>query len=442
MVAMRARETTTRAAWLVAVCVLIGVVAACVPPAAVTQVPAGQGSRPGDDAGRGHTAACDVPAAGSGFERSAPEQVAIDPDAVRASIDYSTARGANVTQVYRHGCLIGSGGLDGAARWSQLPVWSVTKGLVSVITGRAVTLGHLSVDDTVGTYIDGLGDLQSGLTVRQLLNQTTGLRFAWVNDLNDAATGDSARRVLARGFEAEPGSRFIYAQTTVTALVAVLEAAVGEDIQAFAARELFEPIGIGRSAWSWERDHSGRSHGFAGISITPEGLGRIGALLLAGGEWDGEQLIDPAYLREATTGTDANPGYGFLWWSNRSEVHRTSGYHDDDWLQRRWIRAAPADMFGMSGLFNQNLFVIPSLDMVVVRMGLPQELFADPMGQIKGHDPAWDHRFFSLLLRGVRDVEVPEPEAWEKDPEVPFIDLPHLVFIDALDSLVVLPERG
>ncbi|MEZ5238784.1 MAG: serine hydrolase domain-containing protein [Microthrixaceae bacterium] len=124
----------------------------------------------------------------------------------------------------------------------------MTKGVVSAVVGRAATLGLLSVDDPISEHLgaDPRFDLDpehAALSIRHFLTQTSGLRMAWVNDLWAAGTADSVADVLARPFQAEPGSTFLYAQTAVSVLVAVVEAASGEDFQDFARRELFEPIG-------------------------------------------------------------------------------------------------------------------------------------------------------------------------------------------------------
>lgn len=374
---------------------------------------------------------CEQPAAGSEFQRVDPSAVALEPGAVRAATEYANDRGAQSIRIYRRHCLVATGRFDGSTGWTPLPSWSMTKGMVALVVGRAVTLGHLGVDDPIGAHLgDSLGRLSpqhAAITVRQLLTQTSGLRFAWANDLNAAATLDSAARVLERPFEAEPGSTYIYAQTTVTALVAVVEAATGEDFQAFAARELFEPIGIGRAEWAWARDGAGRTQGFAFLDMTPRAFGRVGALLLEDGRWRGQQLIDADYIAQARTGTEANPAYGFLWWNNASEWLITAGFPAQQLLERRWLPAAPRDAFGLSGMFDQQMIVIPSLDMVVLRMGQPHELFGDPLGEMYARRPSWDHRFFQMLLDGVTDVDLPETPDWVPDPDVLEPDWKHLV---------------
>lgn len=372
---------------------------------------------------------CEVPDNRSRFEVADPARVAMDATAVQDAVEYAAARGAQSVRVYRHGCLVARSANDAATEWSLMPTWSMTKGVVAMVTGRAVQLGLLGLDDPIGDHVDGLDDAHGAITVRQLLTQTSGLRFAWANDLNAAATGDSAALVLQRPFEADPGTQFIYAQTTVTALVAVVEAAVGEDLQSFAQRELFAPVGIARGEWAWQRDGVGRTQGFAFLDMTPRAMGRLGSLLLDDGTWNGQQLLSADFIAQGAAGTEANPGYGFLWRTNAGERHRDSGYVEGDWLERRWVPAAPADMFGLSGMFNQNVFVLPGLDMVVVRMGLPAGMFGDPVAEWEGERPAWEHHFFRTLLSGVLDEPVQDPGDWRPDPDRQIVDLAHVIGI-------------
>lgn len=416
----------------VAVTVVAALVSSCAGPIVGVGPSTGGGAAERQFVSPEARAACDQPGPGEREQVVDPEQVALDRQGVTDAIDYASRKGAQSVRIYRHDCLVGRSWNDPASERSRLPSWSVTKGVVAMLVGRAVTMGAVGIDDPIGEHLDGLSAEHGAITVRHLLNQTSGLRFAWVNDLQDAGVFDSVARVLDRPFEFAPGERYVYAQTTVAVLVAVVEAALGEDFQQFAERELFAPIGIERSQWRWGRDGAGRTQGFAFLDMSPQAFARLGSLLLAEGEWRGRRLIDADFIRQGRTGSEANPSYGFLWFTNTGErIRQTGGLRDDDWLERRWTPAAPVDMFGLSGLFNQNVFVIPSLDMVIVRMGLPHELFYDPIGQISGRNPDWDHRFFQILMGGVTDAEVPGPVDWVPDPDIE-VDLRYVIGLDLL----------
>jgi CubicO group peptidase (beta-lactamase class C family) len=216
--------------------------------------------------------------------------------------------------------------------------------------------------------------------------------------LNDLLAGgeDSVATTLALPFVHKPGTYFEYAQTTVTVVGAIVAKAVGEDLQTFADQQLFIPLGIPRARWTWARDNAGNTQGYAFLSMAPVDLAKIGALLLHRGEWGGRQLIDPGYIDQMTAASPTNGGYGFLVWTNQGDSYITPSELARDTRNHRWVQSAPPDLFALSGLFDQDVWVIPSLDMVVVRTGGP------------GSDP-WVHEFFRYLMRGVEDQHIPDP---------------------------------
>lgn len=356
----------------------------------------------------------------------------MDRTRLQRAVSYATARGAQSVRIYRHGCLVARSGNDPITEKMRLAGWSMTKGVVSVVVGRAVSMGLLEIDDPISEYLDGYDGIEldrahGELTVRRFLTQTTGLRMAWVNDLWAAGLADSVADELARPFQAEPGSTFLYAQTAVTVLVALVEAAAGEDFQSFADRELFRPLGIPRIQWRWDRDGSGRTQGFAFLDMTPVAWARLGHLLLREGMWGGRRLIDADYIRQGRDGTDANPGYGFLWRTNSGAWNIDSGFP-------RYVRkdepnwpGLPRDAFAFSGLFDQHMIVIPSLDMVIVRMGPPPELFGDPIGESPGIRPNYAWTFNRLLMKAVTDERVHDPGPWRFVPPDNRVDIENII---------------
>jgi CubicO group peptidase (beta-lactamase class C family) len=369
---------------------------------------------------------CEAPAPGAAFEVAEPEEVRLDRAGLEAAVDYASKRGAQSVRVYRHGCLIARSANDPSTERVPMSGWSMTKGVVATVVGRAVALGRLGVDDPIGKYIEGLDQAHAAITVRQLLNQTSGLRFAWLNDLWAAAYADSVAVTLERPFEATPGTEFRYAQTTITVLVAVVEAAVGEEFQSFTTRELFEPIGI-QGDWRWARDGSGRTQGFFALEMSPIGWAKLGQLLVDEGSWRGRSLIDPDYIAQGSKGSAANPGYGFCWPTNSGDWHLNSGFPGTQRKERRIWPTLPRDAFGYAGLFDQAVTVVPSLDIVVVRMGLPADVFGDPLGESKGIRPKWEWRFNRLLMQSVTDVDVPDPGDWRFEGPEPPVDWKHII---------------
>lgn len=416
---------------VVALLALLSMVSAsCARPLLSVEVPERGDGVAGAEAG-GDALRCATPAGSSGFDTADASQLDMHRTRLERAVSYATARGAQSVRVYRHGCLVARSGNDPLTEKMRLSGWSMTKGVVSTVVGRAVTLGRISLDAPISTYLDGTGieldENRGRLTVRHFLTQTTGLRMAWVNDLWAAGTADSVADVLARPFQAEPGSTFLYAQTAVTVLVAVTEAAVGEDFQSFAARELFEPLGIPPVQWRSDRDASGRTQGFAFLDMAPMAWTRLGHLLLREGMWGSRRLIDADYIRQGSRGTHANPGYGFLWRTNSGDWNLDSGFPSYRRRERPNWPGIPRDAFGYSGLFDQSMIVIPSLDMVILRMGFPPELFGDPIGESPGIRPKFAWRYHRLLMDAVTDVDVADPGPWRYERDDAPLDVTNLI---------------
>jgi CubicO group peptidase (beta-lactamase class C family) len=357
---------------------------------------------------------CEQPAMGEEFERVAADAVGMDGVALRATIRDATLHASLSLRVYRHDCLVATSVLDPLTESVANNVWSTTKGVVSLLTGRAVTLGALDVDDPIGRFLPpGLGDdAHRAITIRHLLTESSGLRFNWLPDMQPLMA-DSVRQVLALPFDHEPGTYFEYAQTTVNLLAYVVEQAVGRDLQDFAQDALFGPLGIDRDSWFWQRDRAGNTHGWANLFMPPLALARLGSLVLHEGRWRGEQLIAADYLREATTGTATNPAYGFLLWRFGVPGTITPSIPERRALDRGFIPAAPRDTIGFVGFQDQLIFVIPSTDTVIVRTGFPPDVSVDLQEALTAKDGKWTHDLFRGVGLSYRDVAYTDPGRYE-----------------------------
>jgi CubicO group peptidase (beta-lactamase class C family) len=173
----------------------------------------------------------------------------------------------------------------------------------------------------------------------------------------------------------------------------------GQAMEDLFRRRVAEPIGM--SDWNWGRYdtvdglvvNGGSGNAGKHVFITARDMARFGLLYLRRGNWDGRQLIPESWVREATrvqvpatmrwahaeSEINGRGCYGFNWWCNGTKADG----------QRKFPHA-PEDMFWASGFNNNKCFVIPSWDMVVVRLGLD--------GRAK--DEVWD-AFFEQLSRAV-----------------------------------------
>jgi len=361
---------------------------------------------------------CPVPAAGEEWEAVAPERLGLDPARLAEALAYGD-EGVRTVAVYRHGCLAGTYP-GAAARDRTYESWSTAKTVVSLAAGRAMTLGLLSPDDRVGSLIPEADRAHGAITVRQLLEMTSGLHWNFVRDYTQTRTENRVHDALTLPFDHEPGTRFEYSQTTVALVAELVARAARRDFQDFVDRELFAPIGIPRDRWSWLREQHGHTLGYMGLQLRPADYARIGQLLLARGVWNGRRLVSDAYIRAATTPSRANPGYGWLLWVNAGERFVAPTIVGRDERARRVVDSAPPDMVAALGRGDQTIMVIPSLDMVITRStevgavnGRGEQALASTAGL--------QHEFLRRVMRAVVDTPVPDAGPYEpKGPVEPY----------------------
>ena len=343
------------------------------------------------------------------WERREPSALGLDPARLQAAFDWANQHTGLSVAVYRHGCLAAESRLDEITRNEPLDGWSMTKSVTSMIVGRAVTLGAFNIDEPIARLVPEADARHGALTPRQLLTMTSGLHANYARDFL-APLPDRVCDALALPFDYEPGAVWQYAQTTLDLLLHVLERAIGADVQEFAQAELFGPVGIPAGSWTWDRDPDGHTNAWAHLKMPNGHWARLGQLMLQGGRWNGRLLLSPAYVREALTPVPDNPAYGLLFWRNGGEWWRVPDVEGPDDGVGRLIPSGPKDMFMMVGLGEQRTFIIPSRDLVIVRLGergsheadTRVALWSDRAGEI-------DHEIVRRVLLAVTDVPYDDP---------------------------------
>ena len=367
---------------------------------------------------------CDAP--GERWFKTTAENVAMDTRKLGAAMDWATQHASLSTLVIRRGCIAGWTRLDRTTHEVALDGWSMTKSVTSMIVGRAVTMGFFDVNAPLKRYVPEADAEHGKLTARDLLTMSSGLHHNWFRDPPFAgeAMPDQVRDALSLPFDHAPGTAWAYQQTPVTLLLHLVERAVGTDIQAWAQEHLFGPIGIEPGTWSWERDRAGNTEGWAHLHMRPADWARLGYLMLHEGSWNGRQLISRAYHRKAISPTRLNGAFGYLFWLNGGKnIVWPDVYGPDAGTGGPWP-GAPADAYAMVGMQNQRVWIIPSLDMVIVRMGQPGELDADTRNSVWQSQPGMiDHEIPRLVVQAVNDVRFPDPGPYQMGaPTVPPLD--------------------
>jgi CubicO group peptidase (beta-lactamase class C family) len=167
---------------------------------------------------------------------------------------------------------------------------------------------------------------------------------------------------------AEPGAAWFYNTPAYHFLMRVVESVTGSDRNSVTREWLTGPLGMDDSNWT-ARPFTDAAIG-SGFSTTARDLSRFGLMIQAGGRW-GDRVIlrDVDYLREMQSPSQAhNPAYGYLWWLNGQEFSRAPGA-DARRAEGPLIESAPPDLVALQGALDRKLYLVPSLNLIVVRLG-------------------------------------------------------------------------
>jgi CubicO group peptidase (beta-lactamase class C family) len=196
---------------------------------------------------------------------------------------------------------------------------------------------------------------KADITVRNLLNMVSGIGPEAVPAAKpfEFALGHVEGAPTAR-LKGDPGTVFNYSNAGVAHLVLLFNHATGSDLFPFLKERVLDSIGEKQVRWQKIGGDGGigpYNQGYSGIFTTPREHARYCYLALHKGEWNGKRIVPESYYDFAWTGTKVNPQYGGQWWTAAN------------------MPGTPADLVMTKGRDCNDGFVIPSLDLVVVRLG-------------------------------------------------------------------------
>jgi CubicO group peptidase (beta-lactamase class C family) len=271
-------------------------------------------------------------------------------------------RNTRAVVVVKDGELIAERYGEGFGPDTPLLGWSMAKSVASAMIGRLVHEGVLDLDDA-GLRPEWSDDARSSITLEQLLTMTSGLAFEEVYDPDTDATRmlflpqDTGAYAAARPLEHLPGTVWNYSSGTTNILCDVAQDATGSGPE-LANDLIFAPLGM--SSAVMEPDASGGLICSSFLYATARDWARFGQFALQDGVWEGERLLPENFMDAATRPVDVDTEgtpYGYQWWLNEGS---------DGALR---MPSVPADAYWASGNEGQQVVVIPSEDLVVVRLG-------------------------------------------------------------------------
>ena len=257
-------------------------------------------------------------------------------------------------------------GFDAGTRFRS---WSAGKSVVNAWVGILVRDGRVSLDEPLDAreWRSRPDDPRRAITVRHALQMTTGLDNADGDGgpssfaaelLFGNTSGDSAVGAADVPLVHEPGTHWAYSTGTTQLLARLVKERAGGDVREFIARELSEPLGM--QSFVAECDRAGTPFGGAFIWASAQDWARLGLLYLRNGLWEGRQILPPGWVGFSRTPAAApnNGIYGAHFWVNAPPGPE----------QYPGLRAG-IDSFEMNGSAGQLVVMVPSRDLIVVRLG-------------------------------------------------------------------------
>ena len=251
---------------------------------------------------------------------------------------------------------------EGFTEETKLLGWSMTKSITSAVLGVLEKQGKVSLDQD-HLFESWENDERSQITLDNLLHMNSGLE--WVEDYNTICDvtnmlfleEDMTKIQLEKPLIGIPNQSWNYSSGTTNLLSRFIrnQFKTHQEYLDFWYAELIDKVGM--HSMIIETDISGNYVGSSYGWATARDWAKFGLLYLHKGNWNGEQLLSESWVNYSATPTNGSNGlYGAHFWLNAGGVYPN----------------VPRDLYSCNGYQGQHVFIIPSKDMVIVRMGLTE----------------------------------------------------------------------
>lgn len=247
---------------------------------------------------------------------------------------------------------------DGFDKDSKTNSFSMAKSVVTIALGKAIMDGKIkSLDQKVTDFFPELkGKFAKEVTVGDLSSMASGLSwdekyYSPFSIVTRAYFDDELKEViLGLEINEKPGKSFKYLSGATQLLAMCIEKATGEYLSDYVSKNFWQPMGAENEAlWQLDHENDGIEKAYCCIASNARDFARFGKLYKQNGKWNGQQLLDSAFVNKTITPRfEASPEYGYGWW-----MHNFLG----------------KDLYYMRGHLGQFVIVIPKDDLIIVRLG-------------------------------------------------------------------------
>ena len=313
---------------------------------------------------------------GPALQVAAPSQIVFSEDAVAKIIDFAESQKSVSLFVWQGGKIQIEHYGEGYGPDSRTNSASMHKSVLALLIGVLIDEGLIpSVDEPAATYItEWASDDRSNITIRNLLQMASGLdrpTFS-VNPFSDAIKfrlGTNINEIATKYPVLDPpGTYFSYSNANSQVLGMIVQKATGMRYADAMSKYLWSKLGT-KTGYVWLDKENGMPHTSGALLVTGQDWLRLGLLHLNNGEIDGRQVVPQSWMQEIITPSKTNPNYGYQTWLGTTYEK-----------QRGYGKGVPAaithsepfevdDMIFFDGSGGQRVYIVPSMDLVIVRTG-------------------------------------------------------------------------
>ena len=294
--------------------------------------------------------------------KSSPEEEGVSTEKVNKLIDLSFSDDATqAVVVVKNGKIISEKYADGYDINSHGTSWSMAKSYYAALVGISIDRGEIkSLDERVANYLDYFNDARSDITIRDLLDMSSGLDFPSHEHEKMFFQTDHLAYAKEVGVEKDAGIKFEYNNVNSMLLGDILFQATGKKADLLFIERILQPLQI--SDYKLWKDEMGNVMTYCCVDMSARDYSKIGLLFSRNGVWNDEQLIPKKFIDETfrvvwetpSRFTDYKRYYSLHWWVSK---------YDEE-----------SKIFNTSGKFGQYTFVDRENDIVVTRISKYSQL--------------------------------------------------------------------
>ena len=293
--------------------------------------------------------------------------------------DYALNDSGQAILISRYGKIVYERYQNDTTRETLINPQSMSKSLLALAIGYSLTQGDIkSLDTPISEYLPDLSkDRRGSITIKNLLQMSAGLEqiskdyspYPWSRGVRQHFGTDFDYWVMQLQSIDPPGTMFEYNNNESNLLGMVLEKAVGMSYQEYLSKEIWPAFGLGKAEAYLDKENGSIMKSCCIFSRPIDWL-KLGQIILDKGEVNQKQVISEEYITQMTNSSPTNQGYGYQLWFKPLELR--GGYVGEPapknpqiwWSSELYLDT----VYKFSGYGHHKTWIIPNLDMVVVRI--------------------------------------------------------------------------